>query len=374
MMLKKYSLFLLLIVIIFSFNNKLYACSCKSPANLAEAIDGADEIFIGKVTKINIGNIDTLSTNYYHDLGYYSQIEFEVSEQLLGVFRNKKSVKTGTTSGNCGFPFSVGDSYLVYAGFLINTDSLYTNFCGNTSKIIKDTEEINILRSKEYYHNYRFEKNNTSPIFILKERQYYLNDLIPDYVLSNMQEHEVSNEVIRERRFYQLEKMIFEQIKSIFLTENNFNINENEIQNYKESCGQLLNSKINELINIELSPDFLKGIPDAELGKHKQKITLEIKKEMNDKYFSYKVIKDILESHLFKKELYKKYGGKVTWNKLPFEGYSILISELLNNNILVFPDNSLKMTFLNMNRFSDRQSIQTNKIDWEDIECIGLEY
>ncbi|RYG05452.1 MAG: hypothetical protein EOO07_30085 [Chitinophagaceae bacterium] len=72
---------------------------------MQEIINSTDLIFAGKV--IDKSRELWIGDNY--------DVEFQLSEIYKGQSESKAFIKTGARKGQCGFPFVVGESYLVFA-------------------------------------------------------------------------------------------------------------------------------------------------------------------------------------------------------------------------------------------------------------------
>src|SRR6266849_2564708 len=94
----------------------LRACSCVMVSSGCSRGSNSSEgvIFLGKViAKVDLTTPDDAGApNLY--LGY--AVNFSVSESFNGVSEAETVVYTGRGGGDCGYPFVVGTSYLVYAG------------------------------------------------------------------------------------------------------------------------------------------------------------------------------------------------------------------------------------------------------------------
>lgn len=129
----------LLILLCVVSNGKLLACGC-SLFDLDEAVKSAEEIFIGKVYKIEF--IYYRLNDYYLDStdnvlkptsgDEYSirKVTFEVERKWKG--SNKKFVSVYDNLGSCSFNFQKFDRYIVYAArsklFPMGDDALIKGF------------------------------------------------------------------------------------------------------------------------------------------------------------------------------------------------------------------------------------------------------
>ena len=97
--------------------------------SIEESVQNSDVIFIGKCIAgefIEEGDINSPSEYKYKVVW-----TFEVQKQIKGQYKSVKiQVETGIGSGDCGFPFVFGFSYLVY-GKLIESN-IETDICSRT--------------------------------------------------------------------------------------------------------------------------------------------------------------------------------------------------------------------------------------------------
>lgn len=99
--------FILILVLILIYSPPIYACSCIE-LPFEESVDRADEIFIGRVIKIEEKK-ELLSTEF----GEYWVAHFEVSKKWKG--NKKTNIRVIQTYNSCAFFFEFGKEYLVYA-------------------------------------------------------------------------------------------------------------------------------------------------------------------------------------------------------------------------------------------------------------------
>lgn len=94
----------------------LLACSCIGKANVKEARKSADVVLVGKVISeetIQITRLSEFTTFPIHVKRYMFEVEATFKRT-----RTKKGdtviIYTGMGHGDCGFPFVVGEKYVVY--------------------------------------------------------------------------------------------------------------------------------------------------------------------------------------------------------------------------------------------------------------------
>ncbi|WP_446388016.1 hypothetical protein [Coleofasciculus sp. B1-GNL1-01] len=97
-----------------------YACSCVRPPDSEQALADATVVFSGQVTNIQRVN------------GRLS-VTFGVDEQWKGKPAQRLVIQTAATTAMCGYPFEVGQTYLVYANH--RRGRLQTNQCSRTTLV-----------------------------------------------------------------------------------------------------------------------------------------------------------------------------------------------------------------------------------------------
>lgn len=115
----------------FSYEN-LYACKCIDPYSIPmkETIKKSTAVFIGEV--VSIENEPTLLS-----------VKFDVLASYKGI--DKKAyiiVKTAKIDEACGFPFKVGERYIV---FTYGDDAFYTSICTRTKLLSEAGDTIALL-------------------------------------------------------------------------------------------------------------------------------------------------------------------------------------------------------------------------------------
>lgn len=90
------------------------ACSCVMPPAVPAAVSDADAVFLGTVTSVTPVNPTASGAIYSLSPSSY-EVVFSVSSVWKGVLRPEVKVLTGTGGGDCGYNFSTGGTYVVYA-------------------------------------------------------------------------------------------------------------------------------------------------------------------------------------------------------------------------------------------------------------------
>lgn len=128
---------LLLFVLLLSTTDQAFACSCMMPAPPLEAMANSDAVFAGKVVRIDgqegamISSADPI------------KVVFEVSRVWKGEQNAAISLATARDSASCGFPFMVGEEYLVYANS--SETGLTTGLCSRTMQLSAAADDLAAL-------------------------------------------------------------------------------------------------------------------------------------------------------------------------------------------------------------------------------------
>ena len=105
------------------------ACSCAPPPPPAKALAQALAVFSGKVTR--------LAPNR-------TLVWLDVTRIWKGVKDRQILVSTASHEAACGFPFRVGETYLVYATGE-NGPMLRTGLCSRTKRLAEAAEDLTEL-------------------------------------------------------------------------------------------------------------------------------------------------------------------------------------------------------------------------------------
>ena len=122
------------------FSESSYACSCELlpskdsiKKQVKEAKKKSQAVFTGRVLEIN----EPSDTNFL-------LVKIRVESNWKGEERAEIVIVTGKGDGDCGFPFKVGESYLIYA-YQIRNGHLSTNICQRTALLHDAEKDIAIL-------------------------------------------------------------------------------------------------------------------------------------------------------------------------------------------------------------------------------------
>ncbi|GAB3361652.1 hypothetical protein GCM10027430_35620 [Lysobacter tyrosinilyticus] len=130
---------LLLAIALLALPASTLACDCVTPkyptkSDFLQSLDNAQAVFIGTVTDVaHTGSFDTVS--------------FNVTDSFKGVTQGPVKASTQCTegAGSCGFGFSPGQTYLVYA-WPDGKGGLVVAHCSFTKEYKRRTREIRVLR------------------------------------------------------------------------------------------------------------------------------------------------------------------------------------------------------------------------------------
>lgn len=134
-----FSVLFLFIVVFVSFPSSIKACSCAQLPSVAEELKGSNAVFSGKVVKIR---------ERRNIKGYkVRSVLFEVENTWKGTKQSQVLITTGLGGGDCGYDFTEGHEYLVYAhdSTMYGSKSLVTVICNRTNELSSSKEDLKIL-------------------------------------------------------------------------------------------------------------------------------------------------------------------------------------------------------------------------------------
>lgn len=130
----------LCIVVLLLASSSVRACTCDMPApgmKLRQAVEQARQkskaVFVGEVIEV-ISKPDV----------FYLQVRIRIEHAWKNVRANELMLQTGRGGGDCGYPFKVGERYLVYA-YGSSDRTLGTNICQRTRKLIDAGDDLRLL-------------------------------------------------------------------------------------------------------------------------------------------------------------------------------------------------------------------------------------
>jgi hypothetical protein len=110
-------------------------CSCAAPGSPCSATWQADAVFVGRVVSIESSPI-----------GAGRLLQFAVVETFRGVRLSQVTLVTGYGQADCGYPFRMGESYVVYA-HRSPEGQLSASSCTRTRPLAEASEDLSYLRS-----------------------------------------------------------------------------------------------------------------------------------------------------------------------------------------------------------------------------------
>jgi hypothetical protein len=118
------------------------ACTCMHlRGDPAAGFTAAAAVFSGRVLAITEGEASPL-TPWLKDLA----VKFRVERSWKSIRKDEVTVFTVNTSSLCGFPFEVGERYLVYAH--ASGEKLRTDICTRTRLLMSAQEDLQYLKRK----------------------------------------------------------------------------------------------------------------------------------------------------------------------------------------------------------------------------------
>ncbi|PGS55798.1 hypothetical protein [Bacillus sp. AFS041924] len=138
-----------------------FACSCVNEQTVQQEFSQSKAVFSGKV-------IDIKTTKFSNP--NYKKVLFEVSKTWKGISKSQVIIKTGQGDGDCGFKFTKGQNYLVYARsskmYGENERTLTTTICDATKEFSVAQKDLTILgEGKKPSKNVNYEENFQGNIF-----------------------------------------------------------------------------------------------------------------------------------------------------------------------------------------------------------------
>ncbi|MCK4510556.1 HEAT repeat domain-containing protein [bacterium] len=122
------------------------ACSCVSPPPPLVALGEVDAVFSGTV----VARRDASKPRADGMIGSMDPMEYTIAvlEVWKGELADTVAVRTARSSASCGYPFTIGTQYLIYADTRADTGCLRTNLCTRTKPLEHadgDVAELNSL-------------------------------------------------------------------------------------------------------------------------------------------------------------------------------------------------------------------------------------
>ena len=115
------------------------ACSCERPSTVQEEFERSDAVFKGKV----IGRIDRNEGDVVQSSADLIVVRFAVKDIWKGINQTEVDVSTERDSSSCGFTFTEGHEYLIYAKEY--DGDLRVNICSRTAELPSASTDLELL-------------------------------------------------------------------------------------------------------------------------------------------------------------------------------------------------------------------------------------
>jgi hypothetical protein len=138
-----FALIIQLIISVASTQN----CDCSPSGYPSQELADASAVFTGRVTGIHYVD-STLLKEEVISSSERIIVSFDVDRVWKGDKKPKLNVETGVTTKTCGYPFKIGESYLVYTFYQIggsDSTTLLTSQCTRTRPLADAAEDIEEL-------------------------------------------------------------------------------------------------------------------------------------------------------------------------------------------------------------------------------------
>lgn len=121
---------------------KVNACTCAGPGTPCESFGSAEAVFAGTVVSARENERRKQADRDEIDWAPRG-IKFSVEQAYVGVVGTEVEIFTGYGGGDCGYPFKIGQRYLVYA--YRAKEKLVTSICTRTKFFTNATEDLAFL-------------------------------------------------------------------------------------------------------------------------------------------------------------------------------------------------------------------------------------
>lgn len=142
-------LFLGIVVLLAAAYQTANACTCAGSGSPCDSYGSAAAVFVGTVVSVREKERpkDVATARRDEDAGLSEWgstfYKFSVEQPYLGVAGTEIEVLTGSGSGDCGYRFTIGQRYLVYASR--SKTNLITSICMRTKPFIQADEDLAFL-------------------------------------------------------------------------------------------------------------------------------------------------------------------------------------------------------------------------------------
>lgn len=131
------------VLLFLSDSGVVHACSCVVPGPPAEELVKFDAVFSGSVISIE-HSFDPDAAQL--GPGDHTTVSFDVSSVWKGNVAPRIEVTTPPTGGSCGFAFTEGEEYVVYAYDSVDASEGYSvNICSRTALLAEAQVDLDAL-------------------------------------------------------------------------------------------------------------------------------------------------------------------------------------------------------------------------------------
>jgi hypothetical protein len=113
-------IFILIVFLLASAGNSLFACTCLGPISVEQGVKESDAVFVGQI--ISREMIEDSTIQIYGDTSRYiikelrAKYKVVVLEKFKGNFtQDTLTIITGLGDADCGYQFIVGKKFIIYA-------------------------------------------------------------------------------------------------------------------------------------------------------------------------------------------------------------------------------------------------------------------
>lgn len=143
---------LLFLVSVMAFPEPASACSCAMPGTPQQEFVRADAVFTGRVVGSGTNLFRTVQNflaQYIPFIPYHFRgsrtFTFHVTQSWKGISQSTVTISTGFGDADCGYSFSTGTDYVIYA---YHTGSEYSaNICSRTAPTSQAPQDIAYLNT-----------------------------------------------------------------------------------------------------------------------------------------------------------------------------------------------------------------------------------
>ena len=134
----------LLFLVFILISGTARGCSCAEHTPPCQGYWGASVVFAGVVTEISSRPVETRQGEGTHAPAE-AIIHFTVEKYYRDNRGAEVQVSTGFGGGDCGYPFRIGERYLVYAQIYKGRQDLSTSICTLTKPLAEATQDLDYI-------------------------------------------------------------------------------------------------------------------------------------------------------------------------------------------------------------------------------------